>query len=298
MAADVIDGTAFARGLTKDLTEQVAGLAERGVVPQLAVILVGEDPASQTYVRSKIRAARSIGIRSVEHRLDAATTQGDLLSLIDRLNADAETDGILIQLPLPPQINIAQVIRAIDPAKDVDGFHPTNVGQRVTGSGGIVPCTPKGVMLLIGSVAANVEGLDALVIGASNIVGKPMADLLLAAGCTVTTAHIKTVGLPDICRRADIVVVAVGKAGLVKADWIKPGAIVIDVGINRAISPCGKSSLVGDVAFNEAVEVAGAITPVPGGVGPMTIACLMINTVQAALERRGIVIASALIATR
>lgn len=299
MAAEVIDGAAFARGLTRELTDQVADLASQGIVPQLAVILVGEDPASQTYVRSKIRTARSVGIRSVEHQLDAAIAQDDLLALIDRLNADAETDGILIQLPLPPQIEVTKVIRTIDPAKDVDGFHPTNVGQRVTGAGGMVPCTPKGVMLLIGSVIANVEGLDALVIGASNIVGKPMADLLLAAGCTVTTAHIKTVGLPDICRRADIVVVAVGKAGLVRADWIKPGAIVIDVGINRAISPCGQSRLVGDVAFQEAVDVAGAITPVPGGVGPMTIACLMINTVQAAIERRGLEpVLSAAIAAR
>ncbi|MGC4252106.1 MAG: bifunctional methylenetetrahydrofolate dehydrogenase/methenyltetrahydrofolate cyclohydrolase FolD [Sphingobium sp.] len=288
MAAALIDGAALARRLTTELKERVAALAQAGVIPRLAVILVGNDPASDTYVRSKSRTARAVGIESVEHRLDAGISEADLLGLIDRLNRDPGTDGILVQLPLPVHIDVATVIKAIEPAKDVDGFHPTNVGQRVTGSGGITPCTPMGAMLLIETVKPDIEGLDALVIGASNIVGKPMADLLLAAGCTVTTAHIKTVGLPAICRRADIIVVAVGKAGLVKADWIKPGAIVIDVGINRVTSSTGQSRLVGDVAFEEVADVAGAITPVPGGVGPMTIACLLLNTVEAALERRGV----------
>lgn len=286
MVATLIDGAALARRLNAELKDRVARLTDAGVVPRLAVILVGSDPASDTYVRAKSRTARAVGIDSVEHRLDAEISQAALLAMITTLNDDPATDGILIQLPLPLHIDVARVIKAIDPAKDVDGFHPTNVGQRVTGAGGIVPCTPMGVMLLIETVRANIEGLDALVIGASNIVGKPMADLLLAAGCTVTTAHIKTVGLPAICARADIVVVAVGQAGLVRADWIKPGAIVIDVGINRIVLANGERRLVGDVAFDDAVGVAGAITPVPGGVGPMTIACLLLNTVQAATERR------------
>ncbi len=287
MATKLIDGAAVAQRLTNDLRLRVGALAHEGIVPRLAVILVGNDPASDTYVRSKSRTARSIGIASTEHRLAAETSQAELLALIDTLNLSPATDGILIQLPLPAHIDVTTVIKAIEPAKDVDGFHPTNVGLRVTGSGGMIPCTPQGAMLLIETVKPNIEGLDALVIGASNIVGKPMADLLLQAGCTVTTAHIKTLGLPTKCRRADILVVAAGKPGLVKADWIKPGAIVIDVGINRIMSQCGKSKLVGDVDFDEAVNIAGAITPVPGGVGPMTIACLLLNTVHAAVERRG-----------
>lgn len=286
VTAKLIDGAALAGRMTDDLKLQVEALARKGVIPRLAVVLVGDDQASDTYVRSKSRAARSVGIASAEYRLSSQTSQCELLALIDELNDDPATDGILIQLPLPAHIDVTAVIKAIEPSKDVDGFHPTNAGQRVTGSGGIIPCTPKGALLLIQAVRPCIEGLDALVIGASNIVGKPMADLLLGAGCTVTTAHIKTLNLKSICQRADIVVVAVGKPGLVKADWIKPGAIVIDVGINRVASRSGKNRLVGDVAFEEAVGVAGAITPVPGGVGPMTIACLMLNTVQAAIERR------------
>lgn len=288
MAAALIDGTALARRFNDELRVKLETLALTGVVPQLAVILVGEDPASQTYVRSKSRAARSVGILSVEYRLEATTGEAELLALIERLNRDLETDGILVQLPLPQHIKVAKILKAVLPAKDVDGFHPVNVGERVTGAGGIIPCTPMGAMFLIETVRSNIEGLDAVVIGMSNIVGKPMADLLLSAGCTVTVAHIKTVGLPGICKRADIVVVAVGKPGLVRAEWIKPGAIVIDVGINRVTTSEGHKRLVGDVAFEEAASVAGAITPVPGGVGPMTIACLLLNTFQAALSRRGV----------
>ncbi len=288
MAASLIDGTALARRFNDELRVKLETLALTGIVPQLAVILVGEDPASQTYVRSKSRAARSVGILSVEYRLEATSGEAELLALIERLNLDQDTDGILIQLPLPQHIDVTKVLKAVLPAKDVDGFHPVNVGERVTGAGGIIPCTPMGAMFLIETVRSNIEGLDAIVIGMSNIVGKPMADLLLSAGCTVTVAHIKTVGLPAICKRADIVVVAVGKPGLVRAEWIKPGAIVIDVGINRVITSAGHKHLVGDVAFEEATSIAGAITPVPGGVGPMTIACLLLNTFQAALTRRGI----------
>lgn len=287
MAAALIDGTALARRFNAELKAKVEALAVAGVVPLLAVILVGEDPASQTYVRSKSKAARSVGIGTVEYRLASETDEEDLLALVERLNRDPDMDGILIQLPLPRRIEVTKVLKAVLPEKDVDGFHPTNVGERVTGAGGIIPCTPMGAMFLIETVRSNIEGLDAIVIGMSNIVGKPMADLLLSAGCTVTVAHIKTLGLPAICRRADIVVVAVGKPGLVRAGWIKPGAIVIDVGINRVITSAGHKYLVGDVAFEEAVNVAGAITPVPGGVGPMTIACLLLNTFQAALSRRG-----------
>ena len=288
MAAALIDGTALAKRFNGELKAKVADLALAGVVPRLAVVLVGDDPASDSYVRSKSRAADSVGIASAEHRLDANTTQADLLALVQRLNLDPDTDGILIQLPLPAHIDVTKVLKAIHPAKDVDGFHPINVGERVTGAGGIIPCTPMGAMFLIKTVRSNIEGLDAIVIGMSNIVGKPMADLLLSAGCTVTVAHIKTVGLPAICKRADIVVVAVGKPGLVRAGWIKPGAIVIDVGINRIVTSAGQKQLVGDVAFDEAAKVAGAITPVPGGVGPMTIACLLLNTFQAALAQRRI----------
>lgn len=287
MAAALIDGAALARKLNAELKDRMTMLAETGVVPQLAVILVGDDPASDTYVRSKRRTARSVGIESVEKRLPAEISQADLLGVIAALNADPLIDGILVQLPLPAHIDVATIIKAIDPLKDVDGFHPTNVGLRVTGAGGIIPCTPMGAMLLIETAKSDIAGLEALVIGASNIVGKPMADLLLKAGCTVTTAHILTLDLADVSRRADIIVVAVGKAGLVRADWIKPGAIVIDVGINRIVSEERGSHLVGDVAFDEARRVAGAITPVPGGVGPMTIACLLLNTERAALNRRG-----------
>ena len=288
MSASIIDGKAIAAQLRLALTADVARLAAQGVQPGLAVVLVGEDPASQVYVRNKARQTVEIGLRSFEHRLPDTTSQAELLALVEQLNADPAVDGILVQLPLPEHIDATTVLRAIVPDKDVDGFHPTNVGLIATGAGGIVPCTPLGSMLLIDSVRQDLNGLEAVVIGRSNIVGKPMAQLLLAAGCTVTIAHSRTVDLPAVCRRADILVAAVGRPELVRGDWIKPGAIVIDVGINRVSGADGKSRLVGDVAFAEASAEAGAITPVPGGVGPMTIACLLRNTVQAARVRRGL----------
>jgi methylenetetrahydrofolate dehydrogenase (NADP+)/methenyltetrahydrofolate cyclohydrolase len=287
MTATLIDGKAIAEALRKSIAQDVTAL---GFQPGLAVVLVGEDPASAVYVRNKAKQTVEAGMASFEHKLDVSTSEEALLALVAQLNADERVDGILVQLPLPPQIDAAKVLNAIDPAKDADGFHPMNVGLIATGAGGIVPCTPLGSMLLIHSVRPDLTGLEAVVVGRSNIVGKPMVQLLLAAGCTVTVAHSKTVDLPSVCRRADILVAAVGRPEMVRGDWVKPGAIVIDVGINRVPGAVeGKTKLVGDVAFAEAVEVAGAITPVPGGVGPMTIACLLRNTVQAAKARRGLV---------
>ena len=288
MAATRIDGKAIAERLRAAIADDTMALAPLGIVPGLAVVLVGDDPASHVYVRNKGRATVEAGMASFEHRLDASVTEVELLGLIDRLNADDTVDGILVQLPLPEQIDSTRVLRAIDPAKDVDGFHPMNVGMIATGSGGIVPCTPLGSLLLLESICADLSGLDAVIVGRSNIVGKPMAQLLLGAGCTVTVAHSRTRDLPALCRRADILVAAVGRAEMIRGSWLKPGAIVIDVGINRVSGSEGKARLVGDVAFAEAAEVAGAITPVPGGVGPMTIACLLRNTVQAAKARRGL----------
>lgn len=295
-SARIIDGKAFAEGLRARIGAAVASLAARDVIPGLATVLVGEDPASQVYVRNKARQTVEAGMRSFEHKLPAETAQADLLSLVTKLNADPAVDGILVQLPLPAQIDARAVIEAIDPAKDVDGFHPINAGRLATGSladgtAGLVPCTPLGSLLLIRSVQQDLSGLDAVVIGRSTIVGKPMAQLLIGENCTVTVAHSRTRDLPAVCRRADILVAAVGRPQMVRADWIKPGAIVIDVGINRVPNPAageGKTRLVGDVAYDEALPVAGAITPVPGGVGPMTIACLLRNTVEAACRRRGI----------
>jgi methylenetetrahydrofolate dehydrogenase (NADP+)/methenyltetrahydrofolate cyclohydrolase len=288
MPATLIDGKAIAEALRADIARDVAALGSLGIVPGLAVVLVGDDPASHVYVRNKARQTIETGMASFEHRLDASTSEAVLLALIEKLNADEAIDGILVQLPLPAQIDATRVLRAIDPAKDADGFHPMNVGLIATGSGGIVPCTPLGSMLLLESVRANLSGLDAVIVGRSNIVGKPMAQLLLGAGCTVTVAHSRTRDLQGLCRRADILVAAVGRPEMIRGDWVKPGAIVIDVGINRVPRADGKTRLVGDVAFVEAVEVASAITPVPGGVGPMTIACLLRNTVQAAKARRGL----------
>lgn len=291
MTTKMIDGRAIAADLRRLITKHCGDLARRGVTPGLAVVLVGDDPASRVYVRNKGARAVETGMRSFEHRLPKETSQDELLNLIAALNARADVDGILVQLPLPPQINAKRIIEAIDPAKDVDGFHPVNSGLLATTGGGVVPCTPLGSLILIKSVRSDIAGLEAVVIGRSNIVGKPMAQLLLSESCTVTVAHSKTRDLQTICRRADIVVAAVGRPEMVRGDWIKPGAIVIDVGINRApnlTSADGNSRLVGDIAFADATGVAGALTPVPGGVGPMTIACLLANTVAAACQRRGI----------
>jgi methylenetetrahydrofolate dehydrogenase (NADP+)/methenyltetrahydrofolate cyclohydrolase len=246
------------------------------------VVLVGEDPASQVYVRSKARATREVGMASIEHKLDAATGEAELLAVIAELNRRPDVNGILVQLPLPRHIDSQKVIEAIDPAKDVDGFHPVSVGRLASGGKALAPCTPTGCLILAQSVRRDLAGLEAVVIGRSNIVGKPMAQLLLGVSCTVTIAHSRTRDLPAVVRRADLVIAAVGRPEMARGDWIKPGAIVIDVGINRVAAPDGKARLVGDVAFDEARAVAGAITPVPGGVGPMTIACLLQNTLQAA----------------
>lgn len=281
MTARIIDGTATAKRLRESMKTQIAASGKK---PGLAVVLVGEDPASQVYVRNKGRAAEEIGMASWTHRLDAATTETQLLAMIGDLNRNPEVHGILVQLPLPKHIDAEAIINAIDPAKDVDGFHPVNVGRLYTGMPCLVPCTPQGSMILLREAVSDLKGLKAVVLGRSNIVGKPVAQLLLQADCTVTITHSRTRNLADEIRAADIVVAAIGKPEFVQGDWIKPGAVVIDVGINRIDDPAtpGKTKLVGDVAFAAAAERAAAITPVPGGVGPMTIACLLKNTLQAA----------------
>lgn len=280
MPATLIDGKAVAASLRAKLAMRVAAHVAAGKrAPGLAVMLVGEDPASQVYVASKAKQTTEIGMVSIEHKLPVETSQADLLARIAKLNADPSVDGILVQLPLPPHIDADAIIEAIDPAKDVDGFHPVNVGRLATGGRAFVPCTPRGSMRLIRTVRADLSGLHAVVVGRSNIVGKPMAQLLLAANCTVTIAHSRTTDLPGICRQADILVAAVGRPLMLNAAHVKPGAIVIDVGINRV--PAGeKTKLVGDVDFEAVRGIAGAITPVPGGVGPMTIACLLENTLD------------------
>ncbi len=291
MSATIIDGKAYAEGLRARIAGAVKTLSQQGVTPGLAVVIVGEDPASQLYVKNKARQTVEVGMRSFEHVLPASTPEAELLDLVARLNADPAVDGILVQLPLPKQIDAQKVIEAIDPTKDVDGFHPINAGRLMTGVPGLVSCTPLGCLLLAQSVRRDLAGLNAVVVGRSNIVGKPMAQLLIAQSCTVTVAHSKTRDLPDACRSADILVAAVGRPEMVRGDWVKPGAIVIDVGINRVPNPAageGKTRVVGDVAYAEAAEVASAITPVPGGVGPMTIACLLRNTLEAACLRRGL----------
>ena len=287
MAAKIIDGKAAAAALRAVITQNVAKLVARGLKPGLAVVLVGNDPASEVYVRSKARQTVEAGMASFEYRLPMDVPQAELLALVAALNNDDAVDGILVQLPLPPQIDAEKVLRSIDPAKDVDGFHPVNVGLAATGSGGIVPCTPLGAMILLKSVRADLSGLNAVIVGRSNIVGKPMCQLLLREDCTVTVAHSKSRDLPALVRAADILVAAVGRPAMIRGEWIKPGAIVIDVGINRIPDGAGKTRLIGDVAFAEALDIAGAITPVPGGVGPMTIACLLRNSVDAAVARRG-----------
>jgi methylenetetrahydrofolate dehydrogenase (NADP+) / methenyltetrahydrofolate cyclohydrolase len=291
--AYIIDGKAIAAKVRADVAADVARMkAQHGFAPGLAVVLVGEDPASKVYVRNKAEQTVEVGMQSFEHKLPEETTETALLDLVARLNRDPAVHGILVQMPLPKHIDSVKVLDTIDPAKDVDGFHPVNVGKLSIGERALAPCTPVGSIILAKTVKHNLSGLDAVVVGRSNIVGKPMAQLLLRENCTVTIAHSRTKNLPDVVRRADLVVAAIGKPEFVKGDWIKPGAIVIDVGINRIVKPDGKGKLVGDVAFAEAAAVAGAITPVPGGVGPMTIACLLKNTVEAALTQRGIAAAA------
>jgi methylenetetrahydrofolate dehydrogenase (NADP+)/methenyltetrahydrofolate cyclohydrolase len=287
--ARIIDGYATAARLRAEIAERVRAVKDRhGIVPGLAAVLVGEDAASQVYVRNKGRATVEVGMRSLGETLPATTTQAELLAVVNRLNHDPAVSGILVQLPLPKQIDPNAVIDALDPAKDVDGFHLTNVGLLAAGREGLVPCTPLGCMILIRQHLSALSGKHAVVVGRSNIVGKPIANLLLRADCTVTVAHSKTADLPAVCRGADVLVAAVGRAEMVRGAWVKPGATVIDVGINRVPAADGKTKLVGDVAFGEAKAVAGAITPVPGGVGPMTIACLLRNTLLAACRQHGI----------
>ena len=285
MNAQLIDGKAFAARVRGQVAEHVARLKQdHGIVPGLAVVLVGEDPASQVYVRSKGKQTVEVGMTSFEHKLDASVSEEELIAVIDQLNADPAVHGILVQLPLPKHLNEDLVIGRIDPAKDVDGFHISNVGLLGTGQKSMVPCTPLGCLMMLRDHFGSLSGCEAVVIGRSNIVGKPMAQLLLGDSCTVTIAHSRTRDLPEVVRRADIVVAAVGRPEMVPGDWIKPGAVVIDVGINRIAAPekgAGKMKLVGDVDFASCAEVAGAITPVPGGVGPMTIACLLANTLTA-----------------
>jgi len=288
MSATILDGKAFAAKVRAQVAEHVTRLKdEHGLTPGLAVVLVGEDPASQVYVRSKGKQTVEVGMNSYEHKLDVDTSEADLLALIARLNADPTVNGILVQLPLPGHLNSDLVINAIDPAKDVDGFHISNVGLLGTGQKSMVPCTPLGCLMMLRDHHGSLSGMNAVVVGRSNIVGKPMAQLLLGDSCTVTIAHSRTKDLAAVCRNADILVAAVGRPEMVPGDWVKPGATVIDVGINR-IERDGKTKLVGDVHFDSAVTVAGAITPVPGGVGPMTIACLLANTLTATCRAHGL----------
>ena len=288
MPAKIIDGKAIAADLRATVSAETQRLkAAHGLVPGLAVVLLGENPASLSYVGSKSRAVAEVGMRPFDHHLPATTSEPELLGLIAKLNADAAVNGILVQLPLPPQIDPARVIASINPDKDVDGFHPLNAGRLMTGLPALAPCTPIACIKLAKTVHPSLLGLDALVVGRSHIVGNPLSQLLLNENATVTVAHTHTRDLPDHCRRADLLCVAIGSAEFIRGDWIKPGATVIDVGINR-ISAGGKSRIVGDVNFAEAVAVAGAITPVPGGVGPMTIVCLLFNTLRAACIQAGL----------
>ncbi|MBK0398586.1 bifunctional methylenetetrahydrofolate dehydrogenase/methenyltetrahydrofolate cyclohydrolase FolD [Limibaculum sp. M0105] len=292
MTGKRIDGKAFAANVRGQVAEHVARLkAEHGITPGLAVVLVGEDPASQVYVRNKGKQTVEVGMNSVEHRLDASTSEAELLALIERLNADPAINGILVQLPLPGHLNSDLVINTIDPAKDVDGFHISNVGLLGTGQKSMVPCTPLGCLMLLRDHFGSLSGRSAVVLGRSNIVGKPMFNLLLRDSCTVTVAHSRTRDIEAVCRQADIVVAAVGRPEMVTGDWLKPGAVVIDVGINRVPAPElgeGRHKIVGDCEFESCAKVAGAITPVPGGVGPMTIACLLANTLTACCRENGL----------
>jgi methylenetetrahydrofolate dehydrogenase (NADP+)/methenyltetrahydrofolate cyclohydrolase len=289
MSARIIDGKTIAADLRGKVSDAVHRLRrDRGVVPGIAVVLVGDNPASEVYVRTKSRAVADSGMRAFDYKLPASASEAELLDLVAKLNADEEVSGVLIQLPLPKQIDAQKIIAAIDPSKDVDGFHPVNAGRLAIGLPALVPCTPLGCVLLAKTVHDTLAGLEAVVVGRSNIVGKPVAQLLLAENATVTVTHSRTNDLPSVCRRADLLVAAIGRAEMVRGDWIKPGATVIDVGINRVPLEAGKSGVVGDVAYAEAMQVAGAITPVPGGVGPMTIACLLLNTLRAACAQKGL----------
>jgi len=289
MRARIIDGKTIAADLRGKAADAVHRLRrDRGVVPGIAVVLVGDNPASGVYVRAKSKAVAESGMHAFDRKLHASTSETELLAVITELNADEDVNGILVQLPLPRQIDAQKIIAAINPVKDVDGFHPINAGRLAIGLPAFVPCTPLGCVLLAKTVRETLAGLEAVVIGRSNIVGKPAAQLLLAENATVTIAHSKTRDLPSVCRRADLLVAAIGRPEMVRGDWIKPGATVIDVGINRIPRDDGKASIVGDVAYAEAVDSAGAITPVPGGVGPMTIACLLLNTLRAACLQKGL----------
>ena len=288
MTAQIIDGKTIAAELRGKVADAVHRLArDRGIIPGLAVVLVGDNPASRIYVGSKKKLTVAGGMRSFDHTLPERTTEVELLTLISRLNADPSTSGILVQLPLPKHIDVHNILAAIDPAKDVDGFHPMNAGRLATGLPALMPCTPLGCVLLAKTVQPSLEGLEAVVVGRSNIVGKPLVQLLLQENATVTVAHSKTRDLPAVCRRGDLLFAAIGRAETIRGEWIKPGATVIDVGINHVVVD-GKPRIVGDVAFAEACQVAGAITPVPGGVGPMTLACLMLNTLRAACAAAGL----------
>jgi methylenetetrahydrofolate dehydrogenase (NADP+)/methenyltetrahydrofolate cyclohydrolase len=289
MTARIIDGKAIAADLRLKVAAEVQRLqGAHGLTPGLAVVLVGENPASAVYVRSKGKQTVEAGMKSFDHRLPETASEADVLALVQKLNADPAVHGILVQLPLPKQIDAQKVIAAIDPDKDVDGFHPINAGRLASGLPSLVPCTPFGCILLAKTVHPKLDGLNAVVVGRSNIVGKPLIQLLLNENATVTVAHSKTRDLPAVCRRADLLFAAVGRPEMVRGAWVKPGATVIDVGINRVPTPDGKGRIVGDVAFAEASEIAGAITPAPGGVGPMTIACLLVNTVRAACAIHGL----------
>jgi methylenetetrahydrofolate dehydrogenase (NADP+)/methenyltetrahydrofolate cyclohydrolase len=286
MTGTIIDGRAAAERLRQRVAVRVAELARQSLIPGLAVVLVGDDPASQVYVGSKTKQALATGLRHFDHRLPATTSTAELISLIEQLNAQSDVHGILVQLPLPTNVDSAAVLAAIDPAKDVDGFHAMNAGRLALGQETTVPCTPLGCLILIREAMTELAGKRAVVVGRSNIVGKPMAQLLLQNDCTVTIAHSRTRDLPLLCREAEILVAAIGRPKAIGGDWIRPGAVVIDVGINRIVGSDGKSKLVGDVDFDAALVRAGAITPVPGGVGPMTIACLLLNTLNAAIRSR------------
>ena len=288
MSATIIDGKTIAADLRAAVKAETARLrAAHGIVPGLAVVLIGEDPASQSYVASKSRAVTEVGMQPFDHHLPADVSEAELLSLVHKLNADPAVHGVLVQMPLPPQISSKLIVASIDPDKDVDGFHPLNAGRLVTGLPALAPCTPIACIKLIKTVHTSLAGREALMVGRSHIVGNPLAQLLLKENATVTIAHTRSRDLPALCRRADIVCVAIGRAEYLRGDWIRPGATVIDIGINR-VSAGGKSRIVGDVNFAEACEIAGAITPVPGGVGPMTIACLLFNTLRAACLQAGV----------